>query len=384
MKNKIQFLWLFLFIGITVKGQETISFKEGLVVGSVARGTRSIVITDPIYYQWITQKNLQPVENDSVGVNRRGEVEKWEKLSVNEKGVFRSRKLRGGYLYITHSAPKSETKILEISGHGEVYVNGVPRGGDVYNKHLTFHPVVLKKGTNTFLIKGGRGEITMKLLPVEKEISFLDRDMTIPDFLTTETDTKLGSIRVLNSTLKTIKNLKIVTETNGQIIETKVPSIVPLSMRKVPYYVQDVYTKKDTVRVKVKLLQGSKVIDESSVLYKVKTPEQFYSRTFISEMDGSVQYFSVKEGNIKEGEQPAMFLSLHGARVEARRQAAEYKAKDWGHVIAPTNRRNFGFDWEDWGRWDAMEVQAIAEKMYGTDPKKTYLTGHSMGRQEVC
>lgn len=379
MTNKIQFLLLFFLIGITVRAQETISFKEGLVVGSVARGTRSIVITDPVYYQWITQSKLQPVEHDSVGVNRRGDVEKWEKLSVNEKGVFRSRKLRGGYLYVTYNAPKAGIKILDISGHGEVYVNGSPRGGDVYNKHFTKHPVELKKGENTFFVKGGRGEVSMRLLPVEKEVALLERDMTIPDFLTTETDTKIGSIRILNSSKKTIKNLKIITEAAGRKIETKVSSIVPLSMRKVPYYVQDVYTKKDTVRVKVQLLKGNKVIDEASVLYKVKTPEQFYSRTFISEMDGSVQYFSVKEGKIKEGTQPAMFLSLHGARVEARRQAAEYKAKDWGHVIAPTNRRNFGFDWEDWGRWDAMEVQAIAEKMYGTNPKKTYLTGHSMG-----
>jgi len=379
MKCNIRFLLIISFLSLQLKAQDTITFKEGLVVGSVAKGTRSIVFTDPVYHDFITNKTLEPNEKDSVGLGRRGEVERWEKLSVNEKGVFKSRKLRGGYLYITYNAPESGIKIFEISGHSVVYVNGNPRGGDVYNKHLTFHPIELKKGENKFFIKGGRGEVSLKLLPVEKEISFLKRDMTIPDFLTTEIDTKVGSIRILNSSTKAIKNLKIVTEANGRKIETKVPSIVPLSMRKVPYNVQDVYTKKDTVRVKVQLLKGSKLIDESSVLYKVKTPEQFYSRTFISEIDGSVQYFSVKEGNIKPDTKPAMFLSLHGASVEARRQAAEYKAKDWGHVIAPTNRRNFGFDWEDWGRWDAMEVQAIAEKMYQTNPKRTYLTGHSMG-----
>lgn len=379
MKSKVQSLLLLCFLSLSIQAQKTIEFQDGLVVGSVAKGSRSIIYTDPTYYQWITQNNFTPVEHDSVGLNRRGDVEKWEKIAVNEKGVFRSRKLRGGYLYVTYNASKSSIKILDISGHSEVYVNGIPRGGDVYNKHLTRHPIELKKGENTFFVKGGRGEVSMKLLSVDKEISLLKRDMTIPDFLTTELDVKTGSIRVLNSTKKTVKNLKLVTEVNGNKIETKVPSIVPLSMRKVAYRVEDVYTKKDTVRVKVKLFKGAKLIDESSVLYKIKTPEQFYSRTFISDIDGSVQYFSVKEGSIKEGEQPAMFLSLHGASVEARNQAASYKAKDWGHVIAPTNRRNFGFDWEDWGRWDAIEVQSIAEKMYGTNPKRTYLTGHSMG-----
>lgn len=381
MKFRLGFLATACLLVLQLKAQDkdTITFTDGLAVGRVGVGNRSIIYTDPVYYQWVTQNEILPIENDSVGVNRQGEVERWEKISVDEKGVFDSRRLRGGYLYITYNAPEPEIKIVEISGHSEVYINGAPRGGDVYNKHLTFHPVELKKGQNTFFIKGGRGKVSIKLLPVEKEISFLKRDMTIPDFLTTETDTKVGSIRILNSTSSTVKDLRIVTEQNGKEIETKVPSIIPLSMRKVPYYVQDIYTQKDTVRVSVKLFKGAELIDESLVLYRVKTLEQFYSRTFISDIDGSVQYYSVKEGDIKTEEQPAMFLSLHGARVEARRQAAEYKAKDWGHVIAPTNRRNFGFDWEDWGRWDAMEVQALAEQMYQTDPKRTYLTGHSMG-----
>src|SRR5262249_44453572 len=36
-------------------------------------------------------------------------------------------------------------------------------------------------------------------------------------------------------------------------------------------------------------------------------------------------------------------------------------------------------DWEDWGRLDALEVLEAAKKRYGTDPRRTYLTGHSMG-----
>ena len=60
-------------------------------------------------------------------------------------------------------------------------------------------------------------------------------------------------------------------------------------------------------------------------------------------------------------------------------QARCYAPKSWGHVVAPTNRRRFGFDWEDWGRMDAMEVLEEAQARFGTDPRRTYLTGHSMG-----
>ena len=51
-----------------------------------------------------------------------------------------------------------------------------------------------------------------------------------------------------------------------------------------------------------------------------------------------------------------------------------YKKKDWGHLIAPTNRRPFGFAWEDWGRLDALEVLANAKSIYKPNSKKIYLT----------
>src|SRR5262249_31237873 len=83
------------------------------------------------------------------------------------------------------------------------------------------------------------------------------------------------------------------------------------------------------------------------------------------------------------GPPPALFLTLHGASVEALAQAESYHPKGWGHVVAPTNRRPFGFDWEDWGRLDALEGLALARRELKTDPQRTYLTGHSMGGHGV-
>ena len=70
---------------------------------------------------------------------------------------------------------------------------------------------------------------------------------------------------------------------------------------------------------------------------------------------------------------------MHGAEVQAISQARAYKPKDWGVLVAPTNRRPRGFNWEDWGRMDAMEVLSIAKKQFNPDPSRIYLTGHSMG-----
>jgi predicted esterase len=65
--------------------------------------------------------------------------------------------------------------------------------------------------------------------------------------------------------------------------------------------------------------------------------------------------------------------------VEAISQARAYKQKEEGPVVAPTNRRPRGFNWEDWGRLDALEVLNIAKKRFSPDPQRIYLTGHSMG-----
>src|SRR5262249_53415508 len=76
---------------------------------------------------------------------------------------------------------------------------------------------------------------------------------------------------------------------------------------------------------------------------------------------------------------PALVLSLHGAGVQATNQIGAMSAKTWAHIVAPTNRRPFGFDWEDWGRLDALEVLDAAGRVLEYDPARVYLTGHSMG-----
>jgi poly(3-hydroxybutyrate) depolymerase len=100
--------------------------------------------------------------------------------------------------------------------------------------------------------------------------------------------------------------------------------------------------------------------------------------TFVSDIDGSVQYYGFLPAARDDGGK-ALVLSLHGASVEAINQSGSYAAKDRMHVLAPTNRRPFGFNWEGWGRLDALEVLARGMALPGVEPDRVYLTGHSMG-----
>jgi dienelactone hydrolase len=151
--------------------------------------------------------------------------------------------------------------------------------------------------------------------------------------------------------------------------------------------------------VVIKLIQrdgrGLQTLDTATINLRVRDTHQTYKQTFVSTIDGSVQYYAVNPpqlpiprasssgGGNSGNNSPALFLTLHGAGVEAIGQADAYNNKSWGYIVAPTNRRPYGFDWEDWGRMDALEVLGLAMQRLHTDPQRTYLTGHSMGGHGV-
>ena len=177
--------------------------------------------------------------------------------------------------------------------------------------------------------------------------------------------------------------------TGGQILcdiegterRSGISSVSPFHSRKIPFTIavpEKLEEEKVTASVSLLGADGT-LLSKKDLTLRIRSNQTHHSRTFTSEIDNSVQYFSVAPSSNKDLKDPALFLSVHGASVEATNQARAYKQKDWGHLVAPTNRRAFGFAWEDWGRLDALEVLAQAEKLYATDKQRTYLTGHSMG-----
>jgi len=166
----------------------------------------------------------------------------------------------------------------------------------------------------------------------------------------------------------------------------KIVNIPPLGIYKAPFVLRPPRLKQQTNNCSVTLQAVDRSGRKNSqtrarVNLRVRRPDQTYMRTFLSEIDGSVQYYAVNPASSSQNPemQPALFLSLHGAGVEARGQADSYYPKKWGHIVCPTNRRPYGFDWEEWGRWDALEVLALTKARYRPDPGRVYLTGHSMG-----
>jgi poly(3-hydroxybutyrate) depolymerase len=189
-----------------------------------------------------------------------------------------------------------------------------------------------------------------------------------------------GAVVVINTSAKPLIGLQLTSRLSGKQQTTTLPTIPALSSRKVAFGFDGsgVHTNGPQT-CELTLSQRGKTLDQGSVLVESVAPGKSYSQTFISHIDGSLQYYSVTPQSSASQGPSALFLSVHGAGVEASGQARAYKPKDWGNLVAATNRRPRGFNWEDWGRLDALEVLAIATNQFKPDPQHVYLTGHSMG-----
>jgi dienelactone hydrolase len=302
----------------------------------------------------------------------------WQPVKVNKDGIFQAQGV--GYIFCSVDVPEAGVMLLEASGDSIAFVNGQPHMGDSYSYGYLRIPVALNKGANSLLFSPGRGRLKVRLLPIRAEAMIDVADPTLPDFLPTDHEPLWASVVVQNTTDKELHGLKLIAKAaGGGEQSSELPVIAPLSIRKVPFRIS-APAKLEGEKCAVALeLQGSGgKLDTAELTFRIRQPLQTHKRTFVSAIDGSVQYYAVNPAQ-KPSPSNALILTLHGASVEAIGQADAYASKDWVTIVAPTNRRPYGFDWEDVGQLDALEVLEIAEKTIARDPHRVVLTGHSMG-----
>lgn len=360
-------------------------FKEGLMLPAVSQGGGLLPEADIIAWHfangtWITPKEgelLHPMHsgNDSVFT--------WQAVKANEENLFSGRKLRNSFLYTQFQSSREDVLLLDARGHTQGYINGIPVAGDHYDFGYTLIPFKLKKGLNEFIYTPGRfGRVTSRLVAPAKPVMLTTRDMTVPSLIIGETGEQWAAVRIINTTEKDLDGLTIrcILE-SGEETTYKTDRVWEMSVRKVKFRIPATSVKQETGKVEATLIlsdKNEKELHRISFELNQHEAEKHHERTFVSNIDGSVQYYSVAPST-QTADNQSLVLSVHGAGVEARNQARAYSQKDWCHVVAPTNRRPYGFNWEDWGRIDALEVLAEAKKVFRTNLQKTYLTGHSMG-----
>ncbi|UHG92696.1 prolyl oligopeptidase family serine peptidase [Spirosoma oryzicola] len=384
-------------------GQNVYQFTKGLMAVTGSRYGREAIYMDPLAYQLYTNTIKQPTEGSVFSKTEQGQEIKWQSIAADSLNRLRSRNgfrfgsggpagpgitpgsmrggigTGGGYIYLTYSSPNEQTALLNIKGNSNVYVNGELHMGDAYSMGYLSLPVKLKKGLNEFYVRGMM--IIANLTFPEKPVSLLTDDPTLPSLVVSGQNAGLqGAVVVVNTSNQALTGLQLRSKLAGKEVLTTLPTIPALSTRKVPFtFDGSAVSKKGKHDCTLTLVNKGKAIDESKVTLDAVAPGESYSSTFISNIDGSLQYYAVTPQSATNTANSALFLSVHGAGVEAIGQAKAYKPKDWGTLVAATNRRPRGFNWEDWGRLDALEVLNIGKNRFKPDPQHVYLTGHSMG-----
>lgn len=386
MKSSFYLLFTLSFFFLNaIHAQTTHNFTEGLVAGPCHQYGREAIYTDQLTYQLINKTFSPPTEGKTLLTDAQGKEIKWQRVVADTAKRFRHAALSNGYLYLTYNSPKETVALLQVIGHAGLYFNGVPRGGDANRYEYMYSPVKVKKGLNELFVRVGMGGrfqgVNANLIFPEKNILLSLPDMTLPHVVLGEKNESLqGGMVVLNLTEKALAQLKLRAVVNGKEMTTEIPVITAFNSRKIGFKIDaSAVQQKSEVACELTLLQNGKAIDQKTIKLQAVSNHEHYSSTFVSAIDGSVQYFGVAPQKGGQTDTAALFLSVHGAGVEAIGQARAYKPKDWGTLVAPTNRRPRGFNWEDWGRIDALEVLDIAQKKFNSHPQKIYLTGHSMG-----
>lgn len=363
--------------------QAELSLTSGLKISGVSSWGRRPINTDRIVALMVHGTLGEPKAGDplSNADPTAADVPRWAEARAAINGAFDA--APGSYLFMRVNSTKARVMMLHARGHSMVYVNGEPRMGDPYSHGYVKLPVALHEGDNQLLFAhAGRGPMSASLVAPPKPIFFSKEDMTLPTVTTKgPPQNLLGGVIIVNATndwANVLLSSRSADEGPGTSVRETV-SLPPCSIVKTPVNLPASFDHPSVLLTIGKLLPD-KTLDTAEITLTRASESDRRVITFKSGTDGSVQYYAVvPPSSRQENTKPALLLSLHGASVEATNQAASYAPKPDMYIICPTNRRPFGFDWEDWGRIDALEVLAHASALFGTDPLRQYLTGHSMG-----
>jgi len=367
-------------------GQDLVP-TEWLVLAPVDDVGRRPLRPDAVLARWIAAPDAAAPEAGQVVIGELGDEQRWEARTLNERG-----RLPGdvGYAYTAVEVPRREVRLARVNRTTTFYLNGAPFAGDRYGFGFGGVPVVLEAGVNHLFLTGTRGAPSVQLLDVEPGLLHGAWDDTLPNLVAGEAPRGALGIQLLNASEVATGPLWI--EARGPGVSAgpvRFEGLSALGLDQFALVLSGPGPSADAegaVEVEVGVRTGSasgEPVLSFPVNLKLRRPGAPVLRTYVSGVDGSVQrYAVVPPAPPVEGE-PALpgdlVLTLHGASVTAWRQASSYSQRPGVWVVAPENRRAYGFDWQDWGRRDAYDVLALGLAESGVDRRRVHVTGHSMG-----
>jgi hypothetical protein len=292
------------------------------------------------------------------------------------------------YAATTVEFEKAGGVIVRANKFSTVYINGRPQPATPYNHKVHRTPGAAVAGTNIIIAQAfsAVNDPEIELWTTPDELYFNPSDITAPHMRIGEESTQYIGIPVLNLTEMPLRqaHAKVIENEWFEATDIELGPLSPAAVTQIAFQLKQAKAVEDlesevtvTVRVESPVLEYSY---EFETALSVVAADATYKRTRHSLVDGSVQFYGVRPPTgVAPDDGFSLALSLHGAGVGAHGQVNSYSPKDWAYVVAPTNRRPFGFDWEEWGRLDGLETLDDAMEIFDIDPTRVYVTGHSMG-----
>ena len=278
--------------------------------------------------------------------------------------------------------------IARTSNAQGIYVGDALQPGYFYGDSRPRVPLVPAEDGELIVVRGTAYRNTqVQLWSTPDELWMNLSDLTAPEIGLGETGEHWLGVPVLNLLRRYVPDVqaRVIDNDDFEATTTEYPAMAPAAVTQLGFLLRPKHPPADvevpmvaTLRLVAPSLDFSY---ERDVNIGVIDPSEGRWQTLRSPIDGSVQGFGVlRPSNFDpDREDYAVVLSTHGAGVQGRGQARAYGAKDWTYIVAPTNRHPFGFDWEEWGRFNGLATLDHAMERYSIDPTKVYLSGHSMG-----
>jgi len=380
--------------------------RDWLVIPPVDRGGRRPFAPNAVFERHVLTSDLAPPKVGETLTGERGEEKAWIAQSAGEDGSLGG---EIGWAYAQVESTERRVVMAKLTGAGRLFVNGAGFPGDLYAYGFGGVPVQLAKGANHVYVSGVRGSFRLDLVDIAGPVVAGSWDHVVPDLVRGEYN-GIPSLGVLvwnasdvarEITAEGVMGIAPTTAETYSDAMTIEPGAawrfsVPIATDGFDRTAQTTWT----VRVALKAKDFSV---EERVEIPVRAKGEARRVGFTSAIDGSLQTYALLPF---QNERPLaafwILLSLHGAGVDALNQARSYSAKHDISVVCPTNRRPFGFDWQDWGRLDAYEaldhhlagMRSRVVQSFGMarvdaglphDPdearkrSRIVLTGHSMG-----
>ncbi len=267
------------------------------------------------------------------------------------------------------------------------WVNGVRMDGEFYGFGYNGVPVILRPGKNRLLLKfrgSGDPSFSCSVRKAESPVQILD-DLTRPDILRDERLSSHMGVPIVNTTDKWQKGLKVVIEGDGLFrrTESAVPPLAPLSVMKVPLplsQAEALPAEADGHELTILVKDGPRTLTLFKASLRAKDRRQPHKVTFLSRIDGSVQYYAIRYPRHYDPlKSYGILFSLHGSGDEGLIMAEAHDNKDWAFVVATTDRRPWGLEYHAWGQIDLHEVLDEVADRHRIDLDRVCLTGASMG-----